>query len=472
MTANVSKAARQRRSVWRSELIAIVGLLIFVAAVVGVDTAVRPDLSGAVLQVTGLVLALVPAALWLFVFYRQDRLEPEPVGDVARMFVIGLALAGALGIPLTDQVFRVQEWLYHDALSTVVGAVAVLGAVQAFVVYAAVRYFIFDSPEFDERTDGVVYGTAAALGYATALNIQFVLGSGGAALGPGEIFVAEVALAQAAFGGLLGYFLGRARMDREPTWWLPAGFLLTALLNGAFTLLRGQIDVGSVAVGDQGGLPDIAGLLLAGALAVIVTGAVFALVRSDIARTLRGQGGQAADAAVGDRSANAAVIGAFAVLLLAGVLAWNSAVNATASFSRDGFAGAYPAAFGETTADGEVLRVADTVGTGAAFAVRALPLGEEKAVTTRLAGERAGQFLSYKVIGTGAGSVGGRPAQTQRFVYVEDGGFSDAVPRVIEGVDYLVADGGRTVVITMVAPADRIPEVEPLFDRFVASLSF
>jgi hypothetical protein len=46
-------------------------------------------------------LALVPAALWLIFFYQQDRLEPEPVGNVVRMFVIGLALAGAIGIPLT-----------------------------------------------------------------------------------------------------------------------------------------------------------------------------------------------------------------------------------------------------------------------------------------------------------------------------------------------------------------------------------
>ncbi|HWQ12934.1 MAG TPA: PrsW family glutamic-type intramembrane protease [Roseiflexaceae bacterium] len=471
MTAHVSKAAQERKSVWRSELIAIVGLLVFVAAVVGIDSALRPTLGGAALQLTGIVLALVPAALWLFVFYQQDRLEPEPVGNVARMFVIGLALAGALGIPLTDQVLRVQEWLYRDTLATVLGS-AVIGAVQAFVVYATVRYFIFDSPEFDERTDGVVYGTAAALGYATALNIQFILSSGGAALGPGEVFVAEVALAQAAFGGLLGYFLGRAKLDREPAWWLPAGFLVTVVLNGAFHLLRGQVETGSLAVGAESGLPSFAGLLLAGALAVVVTGVVFVLVRRDIARTLRGQGARADDAHVGDRSANALVVGLFALLLLVGVLTWNAATNATTAFSREGVAGAYPAAFGEATAEGEVLRASDPLGTEASFVVRALPAAELKAITTQLASERSEAFLAYKVTSTGAGTVAGKQANTQRFVYVEDGGLTDAAPRVIEGVDYIVVSGDRAVVITMVAPSERIPEVEPLFDRFVASLSF
>src|SRR5205085_11018404 len=97
---------------WRTGVIAIIGLLIFVGAVVALDAALQPQLSGAALVLTGILLALVPAALWLVFFYQQDRLEPEPVGQVVRMFVIGLALAGAIGIPLTDQLFAVQNWIY------------------------------------------------------------------------------------------------------------------------------------------------------------------------------------------------------------------------------------------------------------------------------------------------------------------------------------------------------------------------
>jgi hypothetical protein len=318
----------------------------------------------------------------------------------------------------------------------------------------------------------VVYGTAAALGAATALNIQFILASGGAALGPGEIFVAEVALAQAAFGGLLGYFLGRAKLDREPVWWLPAGFLLTTVLGGAFVLLRGQVDAGAVDVGDQAGLPAFGGLLLAGGLAVVTTGVVFALVRRDIARTLQGKGRAAADAASGDRSANALVVALLAVLLLAGGLFWNATANATTAFSREGFAGAYPAAFSDATRDGEVLRAVDTVGTEASFVVRTLPLADAKAVSTQLAGQRAGQFLGYKVTETGEASVAGRPARLQRFVYVEEGGLLGGAPRVVQGADYIIVEDGRAVVVTMAIPADRLADAEPLFNRFLASLSF
>jgi DNA-binding NarL/FixJ family response regulator len=70
------------------------------------------------------------------------------------------ALAGAIGIPLTDQLFRVSDWLYRDTASTWLASIFISGAVGAFVIYATVRYFIFDSPEFDERTDGAKIGLA------------------------------------------------------------------------------------------------------------------------------------------------------------------------------------------------------------------------------------------------------------------------------------------------------------------------
>ena len=84
------KATYNRGGVWRTGIIAIVGLLLFVAAVVALDTFAKPQMGGVVLVLVGLVLALVPAAVWLVFFYVQDRLEPEPVGNVIRMFVIGL----------------------------------------------------------------------------------------------------------------------------------------------------------------------------------------------------------------------------------------------------------------------------------------------------------------------------------------------------------------------------------------------
>jgi RsiW-degrading membrane proteinase PrsW (M82 family) len=471
----LARPAYQRKGVLRADLIAFVVLLLFVAAVVALDMLLKPTLSGPALLLIGVALALVPAALWLIIFRSLDRAEPEPVGDVVKIFVIGLALASGIGIPLTDQLFRVQDWLYHDIPTNVLASIFIVGAVEAFIVYATVRYFIYGQPEFDERTDGAVYGTAAGLGYATALNLQFILANRGAALGPGEIYVAEVALAHAALGGLLGYFLGKAKMQREPVWWLPVGFVLAALLNGVFYLLRGQLETGSIGFATEQQLPSVTALLLAGALAIVMSVIVAALINRDVRLTLAGRmPPREADAEVGDRRANWLVIGAFVLMLAIGALVWNGAVNGAIGFDKDGVRGAYPAYYTNQTGESELLRVSDPLGSGAEFIVTISSadsgMNTETAVAL-LAAERGGQYAVYKVLNSAPATVSGKPALMQRFSYVDAGGLGEGAPQLREGIDYIIVDDGRSFVITLLTTPERIQDVMPLFTRFVNSLS-
>ncbi len=467
------KATFVRQGIWRSELLAVIALLAFVGLVVAVDITFQPSLGGIMLLLVGLVLAVVPAALWLIFFYLQDRLEPEPIGDVARQFLIGAALAGAFGIPLLTQVIRVQDWLYRDTNSLLFGSL-LTGAVESFMIYATVRYFMFHSPEFDERTDGVVYGTAAGLGLATATNLQFILANGGSALGVGEIYVAEVALAHAAFGGLLGYFLGRAKLEREPSWWLAAGFGLTALLSASCEILRGQLESGSISFGSAARLPSVTGLLLAGGLAIIVTLIVAVLVNRDVARSQRGEAMPPdADAQIGDRQANWAVLAVFGLLALIGLVGWNSVTHGTTSFAIDGIQGAYPAAYTAATGDDELLRVSDALGGGSSFVIRSIPLAsgqDAKSIATQLAGERGTDSSFYRVTESAEQPVSNAPALRQRFAFVDTGALVGATPQVVEGINYIITIGGRAVVVTMTASSAEINQAEPLFEQFVQSL--
>ncbi len=477
-----AKATYKRGGVWRSEIIAVIGLLVFVAAVFGLDYALRPELTGTTLLVTGIVLSIVPAAIWLTFFYQQDRLEPEPVANVVRMFVIGLALAGALGIPLTEQFFKVQDWLYIDStagigLTEILGSIFVTGAVEAFVIFATVRYFIFDQPEFDERTDGVVYATAAALGYATALNFQFILASGGAALGGAEIYVAEVALAHAAIGGLLGYFLGKAKLEQEPLWWLPLGLALAAALTGTFNILRGQLDVGGIGIGASSGLPAVNGLLLAGGLAIVVALVVYVLINRDITRSLSSQqSASTVDPSIGDRQASFAALGAIVVLLLIGTFAWTNATNRTTAFNKEGFQGAYPAYFSDATGEGEILHVMDTLGTGAEFIITARPTqgANAESIAAQLAGDRGTDYAIYKVHDRSFVTLSNSSdlALTQRFTAVSGGSLTGTDPELHDGIDYIIIKGDQAIVITLLADPDDLPDLEPLFARFLNGLSF
>lgn len=236
-----AKVGRDRGSVWRSGIVTIAILVTFAVVAAIAARVISPALEGTALIIAGVVLAVVPAALWLVFFYLQDLLEPEPKRYVIGVFLIGALLASAIGIPLVRNVFRVQDWIGYSWLVTLLGSILVVGFVQEFLKYAAVRYSVYLLPEFDERMDGILYGTAAGLGYATMLNIHYVVDSGGVNLEIGVVRIVVTALAQASFAGISGYFLGRAKFEEEQVWWLPLGLTIAATLNGLFSVILGGV---------------------------------------------------------------------------------------------------------------------------------------------------------------------------------------------------------------------------------------
>jgi len=275
------KAVHERKHIWRNEFLLIISLIVFVGVVYALDGALKPVFTASTLLLTGVFLALVPAAIWLIFFYSQDRLEPEPKGYVLGVFALGALFAAAVGVPLIENVFRVSHWIYANTLATILGGILVVGFTQEFLKYAAVRYSIYHSNEFDEATDGVIYATAAGLGYATVLNIQFVISNGGVDLGTGVIRMAIVALAQASFSGITGYFLGRAKFESEQIWWMPLGITLAAIFNGLFNWLRGLVSQTSVSLSNVAVNPW-PGLAFAAVVAFATTGIVLWLVRRNL----------------------------------------------------------------------------------------------------------------------------------------------------------------------------------------------
>ena len=278
-------ATHERPGSWRAILALVVALVVFVGVVYALDAVIKPVFTPSSLVLVGVVLALVPAAIWLVFFYQQDRLEPEPAGDVLGVFALGALLAAAVGAPLLNNLFRVGHWLYTDTLTTILGSILVVGFAQEFLKYAAVRFSIYNSGEFDEPTDGIIYATAAGLGYATVLNIQFVVANGGVDLGAGVIAMAVVALAQASFAGITGYFLGRAKFASKPIWWMPLGVTLAAVANGVFTWLRGRITQGSISLTGSTANPWL-GLILAAVVAAAIMGLLVWQIRRNIKSAL------------------------------------------------------------------------------------------------------------------------------------------------------------------------------------------
>ena len=145
---------------------------------------------------------------------------------------------------------------------------------------------MFNSPEFDERVDGVIYGAAAGLGFATMLNFRYVLENGGVDLGVGAIAVAVTALAHASYSGVMGYYLGRAKFESMGPVWLPLGLTVAATLNGVTSWVLRELPLMTAASGYAAWLGLVGAALLAGATFV----ALFRVIRALNARTLAAMG--------------------------------------------------------------------------------------------------------------------------------------------------------------------------------------
>ncbi|NTU77892.1 MAG: PrsW family intramembrane metalloprotease [Chloroflexales bacterium] len=233
---------------WRATVIQIIGMAALSALVAFLADTVLGPLTGTGLLVAGVLLALIPSALWLSFFYQQDRLEPEPKHQIAAVFILAALLADVFLRRITSEWFRVSEWASADTLTSLLASILIIAATSQLIIYLAVRLIVYDTDEFDERMDGIIYGTVAGLGVATVSNLYFVLANDGVALGPGVVQTVTTALAEASFGGLLGWFMAEAKFEHKPAWWVPAGFGLATLANGLFSWLIGEVGAAGLRV--------------------------------------------------------------------------------------------------------------------------------------------------------------------------------------------------------------------------------
>lgn len=223
-----------------NQAILLGGLLTFVALVFLIDR-LRGGV-GVVGPLAAIPLALIPAILWLIYFYRRDIHEPEPTHYVVGVFLLGALIGAPLSTYVTDALFKVPAWgvLPRWGVTEAVAAFLIIAPVQEVSKYLVVRYTIYLSSEFDEPMDGIVYMTAAGLGFATALNIQQMTRAPQVELTTAAINAVTVTLAQASLSGVVGYALGRAKFigsEGHQTRVLSVGLAVAMILSGGFQMI-------------------------------------------------------------------------------------------------------------------------------------------------------------------------------------------------------------------------------------------
>jgi RsiW-degrading membrane proteinase PrsW (M82 family) len=170
------------------------------------------------------VLGAAPSVFLLVFFYLKDRYEPEPRGHVALAFAKGaLAVLPAWVAQVGCARAVGRDWLVLGGVwARLFEAVVMAGAVEEGAKWVIFLALIYWWEEFDEPLDGVVYGVALALGFATVENVLCVVRDG---LAVGALRALFAVPAHALFGATMGFYLGRAKLGRGRA--LPDGRYVT-----------------------------------------------------------------------------------------------------------------------------------------------------------------------------------------------------------------------------------------------------
>ena len=241
---------RRARLLLGTKLTLGAGLLGFIVVAWLVELVVGLDGPARLGPLLAVVMAVIPAMFWLSFFYLMDRHEPEPKPLVAGVSVLGALIAGPLADFLQYQLVPPMALAAHGlpAWSTdrIIYAVLIQGLAQEVCKYAAVRYSVYPSREFDEPMDGIVYAMACGTGFAVWVNYHTLARQGHEAiLSTAAAQAVVITLAHASFAGALGYVMGRAKFSRRSATvrgvLLMLGLLLAAGLNGAFTLVASWV---------------------------------------------------------------------------------------------------------------------------------------------------------------------------------------------------------------------------------------
>src|SRR5215831_15337984 len=115
------------------------------------------------------VAAVAPAGFLLSFFYLKDRYEREPLRLIALAFGLGLyAMVAAHGMAAALVELVSAEWLaLGGEPARLFDAYVLSAAVEESAKWVMVVTAVYHWDEFDEPFDGVVYGAAVALGFAT-----------------------------------------------------------------------------------------------------------------------------------------------------------------------------------------------------------------------------------------------------------------------------------------------------------------
>jgi RsiW-degrading membrane proteinase PrsW (M82 family) len=181
-----------------------------------------------------LVLGFAPGLFWLWWFHRKDDLEPEPRSRVIFVFLLGCASTAV--VLAVHELLPVLPASWSDMKRELVDMFVTTALVEELAKLGAFLAGAWFSRDLDEPLDGIIYGIAAALGFASVENVFYVVRFDDPGVAVQRAFTAT--LAHVVFTGSMGFFFGVAKFREGAVrgGLMAAGLAVAVVLHGLYDL--------------------------------------------------------------------------------------------------------------------------------------------------------------------------------------------------------------------------------------------
>lgn len=261
--------------VWRNLVLQLIVLTSALLLIVLIGELIQPRFDQRIERGLSFALVALPLLLWLYVSVLPESRVARPRRRLFGVAVVSALTASAIGLPLAQEFFRVQDWLpLQSVFSRILGYTLTAGFVDAGLKFIVLRYLIYPQG-LRVRGDGIAYAFAGALGYSGFLNFAVVW-----QLEPSWNIAAIYLLSNVAIQLASSMFIALGIIesyfsDAHPLV-LPINVLVAAFSNGLIAALVGGFMSGPLSTAGNSDRPLFAFALL-GASLVIALGMVYFL---------------------------------------------------------------------------------------------------------------------------------------------------------------------------------------------------
>ncbi len=172
---------------------------------------------------------IAPGLALLSYFYLKDYYQTEPISVVLKAFLYGVCLV--FPIMFLQYILEAEGIIKTDFDTSFLSA-AIL---EEFFKWFILMFAIYQHIAFDEPYDGIVYGAAVSLGFATMENILYLLANGVEhALTRAILPVSSHAL----FGVIMGFYLGKGKFSaKKRKYYISVALIIPLFLHGVYDFI-------------------------------------------------------------------------------------------------------------------------------------------------------------------------------------------------------------------------------------------